>query len=85
MFRFIKVLFLVVLAFFAGKMMAADTSITVTQEPIIQSPVQIMAQLLADPEFKEQNPTEYRRLAALALLLRARTLATIPESPELES
>ncbi len=86
MFRFFKLIFFVVLAFIAGKMMAEDTRFTASQEPQeVESPYAQMAGLLADPEFKEQNPTEYRRLAALALMLRARALATIPESPELES
>ncbi len=86
MFRFFKLIFFVVLAFLAGKMMAEDTRNVVASGPqIVESPYAQMAQFLADPEFKEQNPVEYRRLAALALMLRARALATIPESSELES
>ncbi len=86
MFRFFKLIFFVVLAFIAGKMMAEDIRLAANQEPQeIESPYAQMAQFLADPEFKEQNPVEYRRLAALALMLRARTLADIPESEELES
>lgn len=86
MFRFLKLLFFVVLAFIAGKMMAKDTSLVVPSEPqIVESPYAQMAQFLADPEFKEQNPAEYRRLAALALMLHMRALEAIPESPELQS
>lgn len=85
MFRFLKLIFFVVLAFIAGKMMAVDTRAIVTQEPEIESPYAQIAGFLADTEFKEQNPVQYRQLAALALMLRARALATIPESEELES
>lgn len=86
MFRFFKIIILIAVAFMAGKMMAEDVQAVAAQEPqVAESPYQTMARLLADPEFKEQNPVEYRRLAALALMLRARTLATIPESEELES
>jgi hypothetical protein len=86
MFRFFKLIFFVVLAFIAGKMMAEDTGFIANQESQeVESPYAQMAHLLADPEFKEQNPVEYRRLAALALMLRARALATIAQSEELES
>lgn len=86
MFRFLKLLFFVVLAFLAGKMMAEDVRSIVGQEPqIVESPYAQIAQFLADPEFKEQNPVEYRRLAALATMLQIRALAAIPQSEELES
>ncbi len=86
MFRFLKLIFFVVLAFIAGRMMAEDARKVAPSEPqIVESPYAQIAQFLADTEFKEQNPAEYRRLAALATVLQIRALATIPQSEELES